>query len=427
MSLRLLFQRGVIAFALATGLPLAAAVDAVAATGPGVLGVGVTNPQPQWHGALVTHITPASAAVRAGLQLQDLIVEADSRLISSATDLTNYVTSHRAGDRITFTVLRWNGRSFERMQLAATLDSASSLGDLGAPVPAPSSGAAAPHAAYAGTPAQGLTNISWTTFTDPYEQAFTIEVPRGWKAVGGVVRKDPNPLWPRLVLRVLSPDRRTLIAVGDPDSVPYTTPIDARDYVRRFAETAMSLACLGLNVSNVAELPDVVRFADSQSLGRFDQWSAAQASFTCRSDRQTGMSGEAIAVLQFQTSVRSGHAQVLAGFVTTTGQVEAADQVLNHIVSSLHRSESWTAREQATAQSLANGAMARWQGEHRQFQQVDDAITNTAHYVAPDGQHYDLDDRSLYQWRTPDGHTVGTNTPTPPSPGSTQLERLPAQ
>lgn len=427
MALRLLFRSGLIAVALAAGLPLAAAADGASATGKGVLGVGVTNPQPQWHGALVTHITPDSAAAHAGLQLQDLIVEADSRLISSATDLTTYLTSHRAGDRITFTVMRWNGRSFARSQLAATLDSASGQGDLSATVPMSSSGAALPRAASAGTPAQGLTNVSWTTFTDPYEHAFTIEVPRGWKAVGGVVRKDPNPLWPRLVLRVLSPDRRTLIAVGDPDSVPYTAPIEAREYVRRFTESVMSLACLGLNISNLADLPDVVRFANSKSLGPYNQWSAAQASFTCKSDRQAGMSGEAIAVLQFQTSVRSGHAQVLAGFVTTTGQGEAAHQLLNHIVSSLHQSEDWTAREEATAQSLANGAMARWQGEHRQFQQVDDAITDTAHYVAPDGQHYDLDDRPQYQWRAPDGRTVGTDTPTPPSPGSTQLQRLPPQ
>ncbi len=427
MSRRLLLRRGLIAFALATGLPLAAAVDGAPVMGKGVLGVGVTNPQPQWHGALVTYITPDSAAAHAGLQLQDLIVEADSRLISSATDLTTYVTTRRAGDRITFTVMRWNGRSFARAQLAATLDPASGQGDLSGTVPASSSGAALPRVASPGTTAQGLTNVSWTTFTDPYEHAFTIEVPRGWKAVGGVVRKDPNPLWPRLVLRVLSPDRRTLIAVGDPDSVPYTTPLEARDYVRRFTESAMSSACLGLSISNVADLPDVVRFANSKSLGPYNQWSAAQASFACKSDRQAGMSGEAIAVLEFQTSVRSGHAQVLAGYVTTTGQADAADQLLNHIVSSLHQSEDWTVREEATAQTLANGAMARWRGEQRQFQQVDDAITDTAHYVAPDGQHYDLDDRPRYQWRTPDGHTVGTDTPMPPSPGSTQLQRLPPQ
>ena len=424
MTLRLFLRCSLIAVALATWLRSGAGADVATATEKGVLGVRVTNAAPQWHGALVAQVAPDSAAARAGLRVQDLIVEADSRSISSAADLTAYVTGRRAGDRISFAVMRWDGRSFARLELTATLGSASGEGDLRAPIQAPSGDAASPPAP-AGTSAQGLSNVSWTTFTDPYENAFTIEVPRGWKAVGGVVRKDPNPLWPRLVLRVLSPDRRTLIAVGDPDSALFTAPIAARDYVRRFTESAMSGACLGLKISNVADLPDVVRFADSHSLGPYNQWSAAQASFTCEGDRQAGMSGEAVAVLQFQTSVRSGHAQVLAGFVTTTGQGDAADQLLNHIVSSLHQNEGWTAREQATAQSLANGAMARWRGEQRQFQQVDDAITDTAHYVAPDGQHYDLDDRPRYQWRAPDGHTVGTDTPTPPIPGSTQLERLP--
>lgn len=86
---------------------------------------------------------------------------------------------------------------------------------------------------------------------------------------------------------------------------------------------------------------------------------------------------------------------------------------------------SWPSREQQTAASLARDAMARWHSERRQFQQVDDAITDTAHYLAPDGRHYDLDDRPRYQWRTPDGHTVGTETPTPPIPGSTLLRRVP--
>src|SRR5689334_10106918 len=100
--------------------------------------------------------------------------------------------------------------------------------------PAADGGSAATTAASA----HGLTDVSWTTFTDPYEAAFTIEVPRGWKVAGGVVRK--IPLVPNLVLRVLSPDRRTLIALGDPDSAPYNTPTAARDYVQRFTERAMS-------------------------------------------------------------------------------------------------------------------------------------------------------------------------------------------
>jgi hypothetical protein len=276
----------------------------------------------------------------------------------------------------------------------------------------------------AGAPAQGLSHVSWTTFTDPYENAFTIEVPQGWKVAGGIVRKR-IPLWPNAVVRVLSPDRRTLIALGDPDSVPYQSPIAARDYVRGFTQRAMSGACAGLKIVAVDELPDIERFASSNSLGPYNQWSAAHASFACNGGRQAGMGGGTIAVLQYLTTLRTGHAQILAGFVTTTGQGDEADALLNHMVASFREDPQWGAREQQIAAQLANGAMARWQGEQRQFQQMDDAITNTAHYVGPGGQRYDLDATSRYQWLTPDGHTVGTDTPAPPSPGVQQLQRLP--
>jgi hypothetical protein len=419
MYLRLLLRCSVIAVALAAGVPLAAA-DGAPAAGKGLLGVAVANPSPPSQGALVARVAPESAAARAGLRPQDLIVQADSQPIFSASDLTAYVATRRAGDSITLTVMRWNGPSHGRVQVTATLAPVPDQGNPGAASsaqngPAPSAPAAAP--------AQGLTDVSWTTFTDPYENAFNIEVPRGWRVAGGVVRK--IPLWPSLVLRVLSPDRRTLIAVGDPDSVPYNAPIAARDYVRRFTEGAMSQACSGLKIVDVADLPDVERFASSKSLGPYNQWSAAQAAFTCNGGRQTGMAGEAIAVLQYMTTLRSGHAQVLAAFVTTTGHEQEADQLLNHMIGSLRENPEWSARQQQTGQQLAAGAMARWRGEQRQFQQMDDAITNTAHFVGSDGRRYDLDARPRYQWLAPDGQTAGTDTPTPPSPGSKLLQRLP--
>ena len=137
------------------------------------------------------------------------------------------------------------------------------------------------------------------------------------------------------------------------------------------------------------------------------------------------MAGEAIAVLQYMTTLRSGHAQILAAFVTTVGQEAEADQLLNHMIVSLRENPEWSARQQQIGQQLAEGAMARWQGEQRQFQQMDEAITNTAHFVGPDGRRYDLDARPRYQWLTTDGQTVGTDTPTPPSPGGKLLQRLP--
>src|SRR5215469_5691303 len=411
-----------IAFALAAGLALAAAA---AAAGKGLLGVAlVLNPPTRLQGALIGRVAPQTAAARAGLQPYDLIVQADSQPIRSAADLTAYLGTQRAGDRIAFTVMRWDGSSLARIQVTARLGPAPEQGN-----PGPSGAArtsptapARPSAAQV-APAQGLNRVSWTTFTDPYENAFTIDVPRGWKVAGGVYRK--IPLWGSLVLRVLSPDRRTLIAVGDPDSVPYTAPIAAQDYVRRFAESAISRACPGLQIVEVHELRDVEQYAMSHSLGTYDQWSAAQASFTCSGERQAGMAGEAIAVMQYTAVLRSGHAQILAAFVTTSGQDAAADQLLNHMIQSKRQNPAWSAQQEHTAAGLGQAAMARWRGEQRQFGQMDDAITNTAHFAAPDGTRYDLDARPRYQWRMPDGRTVGTDTPTAPSPDAQLLQRQP--
>jgi hypothetical protein len=422
MSLSLLLRCRPIAAALGAGLCFAAAVAGAQPTGKGLLGVAVANPSSQWQGALIARVAPESAAARAGLRPQDLIVEADSQPISSASDLTAYVATRRAGDRVRLTVMRWNGASLGRVELTATLGPAAAEEQRGAAVAAQDNPAPSRPSAPAGAPAEGLAHVSWSSFTDPYEHGFSVEVPRGWKVVGGIVRK--VPLWPSAVVRALSPDRRTLIAIGDPESVPYHAPIAARDYVRGFTQRAMSGACSGLTIVDVADLPDIERFASSNSLGPYNQWSAAHAAFTCNGARQAGMGGGTIAVLQYMTTLRSGQARILAGFVTTKGREDEADALLNHMVASFREDPEWGARQQQIAQQLANGAMARWQGEQRQFQQMDDAITNTAHFVGPGGQRYDLDSRPRYQWLAPNGQTVGTDTPTPPSPGSQQLQRL---
>ncbi len=425
MTLSPFLRCSLIAAALATALPFVTAADGAApATGRALLGVAVANPPSPRQGALVARVAPAGAAGRAGLRPQDLIVAADSQPISSASDLTAYVATRRAGERITLTVLRWNGLSLGRIQIVATLGVTPAQGTVGAAGSAQNSPAPPLPSAPAAAPAQGLNDVSWTTFTDPYENAFSIDVPRDWKVVGGIIRKAPL-LLPTLVVQALSPDQRTLIVIGDADSVPYSAPIAARDYVRRFATSTLSPACPGLNIGSLTDLPDIQRLFSSRTPGPYNQWSAAQASFTCNGGRRAGMAGEAIAVLQYTTSLRSGHAEVLAAFVTTAAQQDEADRLLNHMYSTIRANQEWSARQQQIGQQLANGAMARWQGEQRQQQQMVDALTNTAHFVGPGGQHYDLDNRPRYQWLAPNGQTVGTDTPTPPAPGWQQLQKLP--
>lgn len=61
--------------------------------------------------------------------------------------------------------------------------------------------------------------ISWTQFEDPAEHAFTVQVPRGWKVVGGAYRF--GPLDPRAMVDMTAPDGKTNLRFGDANVPPF--------------------------------------------------------------------------------------------------------------------------------------------------------------------------------------------------------------
>jgi hypothetical protein len=63
---------------------------------------------------------------------------------------------------------------------------------------------------------------TWTTFQDPYEKAFTAEVPQGWTVKGGLFRmgfSDERPM-----IDLTSPDGRVQVRLGDVAIPAYTVP-----------------------------------------------------------------------------------------------------------------------------------------------------------------------------------------------------------
>jgi len=62
---------------------------------------------------------------------------------------------------------------------------------------------------------------SWTTFQDPVEHAFSLQVPAGWKITGGLYRF--GPLDPRAMVDMVSPNGKTDIRFGDYHVPPYAT------------------------------------------------------------------------------------------------------------------------------------------------------------------------------------------------------------
>ena len=80
--------------------------------------------------------------------------------------------------------------------------------------------AAAP--ADTGVTATTATQITWIPVHDQREQAFSIDVPQGWKTYGGMFRFSNSDA--RMVVDMTSPDGLTNIRVGDATIPPYTVP-----------------------------------------------------------------------------------------------------------------------------------------------------------------------------------------------------------
>ena len=76
--------------------------------------------------------------------------------------------------------------------------------------------------AVSATTMPGGAAVMWTTFQDPFEQAFRVEVPQGWQARGGLFRmgfSDERPM-----VDLLSPDGRINVRLGDVSIPTYTAP-----------------------------------------------------------------------------------------------------------------------------------------------------------------------------------------------------------
>jgi hypothetical protein len=69
--------------------------------------------------------------------------------------------------------------------------------------------------------AQGA-GVAWTRFQDPFEKAFTVEVPQGWTVRGGLFRmgfSDERPM-----VDLTSPDGQINVRLGDISIPVYTAP-----------------------------------------------------------------------------------------------------------------------------------------------------------------------------------------------------------
>jgi hypothetical protein len=441
---------------------IAAGAGIQQAAARGVLGVAATDMPPDIgvRGAWVHQVAPGSAATASGLQPNDVIVAVDGRAIDTAASLTADVAGHDAGDRLTLSVLRPSGNGIQQLTLTASLTAP--LNDASAPIARTDQVTPGDDRSIA--PAAATTG-QWTRFSDPNEQAFTADVPAGWHVEGGLVRH--NPTDPSVLIRMVSPDRRTYLMIGDPGLTLYTTPVRSmfpgggnpgpatRPYLpgaafaRNYVEQSIPSVCANPVLTGQKERPDLAqgRWARINPQARHD---GGEATFTCRMSGEPAQGIVTAATYIYQMPGNYGGnlwtADFLAGVVAPADRYEDGIAMVRHVVASLHIDPAWAQhQQQLTAQAARNidiatqRAMAAAQALNRITQQniaagdraiadqqqrmhasdqqeesFDRTITGMSPYADSNGIVHDMSNIPSGHWINSGGATATTNGVNPP-------------
>jgi hypothetical protein len=229
---------------------------------------------------------------------------------------------------------------------------------------------------------------SWTTFQDPFEKAFTVDVPQGWTAKGGLFRmgySDERPM-----VDLTSPDGHINVRLGDLTVPVYTVPVQPHS---REGEVVDLGAQAQLVVARYRSGPE---FAVLYSHARFYQdchqasgdavnvdfavpnyipvdapptrSSTGEIAYRCGSG-----SAQRVAFAYARTSAQGNlwSAPTLGSFISTPDRVAEARSVLLHVAQTFKLSAEWMQQQkQMDALAMQYQHVRRQRCVTEQVQQV---------------------------------------------------------
>jgi hypothetical protein len=302
--------------------------------------------------------------------------------------------------------------------------------------------------------------LQWTTYTEPAEQAYTTEVPRGWLVAGSIARR--AFIGPALYLRLLSPDKQSFVVLGDPSLSIFTTPsnvglggrawqgqvvqpyVASIPFAQEYAMHTLSGLCEKLSIDASRARPDLTAgpWAAANSAARHD---AGEVDFHCE---RNGVSVRGLVEVDnyiYPSSVGGSiwAVDLLTAYFAPAESASAVQAVMHHVRDDIKYNPQWVSMEQAKQNQVLNhinastqatiqfsqasiaAARARMQSTLRQGEQFDRILTGRSPYADSSGRHYDLDNTKT-QWVDQYGHTMGT-TGASPGEGWQQLQEVPPE
>ena len=364
----------------------AAAGDA----GSGYLGVGLADAPPgaPEAAAMVARLDPNGPAARAGLRPGDLIRSVNGYAVGDASTLQSYVYKKRAGAELVMDVLRSTPSGFASLRVTATLSSGPGAGP--SPGAAPARGAASPSTPPA---AEGATaDVRYVRYTDPAENAFTVQAPAGWRVGGRMVRYGPISIAP--FVQAMTPDGTVFVQLGDwhikdycdipgwPEGHLYT-PGTSVEFVRRLqsAEQYAHSYAVSFGKQLGCENP---AFTSSQSLQNPPgvaslpqaRVETSLAQFNCQ--REQGYTGRVMVTVQayrLPTSI-GWNIIYLASVLARRDRAATAFAVFDKMRTSFAFDSNWSAREALIARQATRPAMDAFNATMKQAQDFDQHVIN---------------------------------------------------
>ena len=328
--------------------------------------------------------------------------------------------------------------------------------------------------------------VTYVNWRDPQENAYTLQVPRGWQVAGGAYRLSATDI--RNSATMISPDGQMRIFIGDTNIGAFTEPnqtfayagmregsyqtlgdgtrleiqryMTGAQFARSYAQNRFAQQCSGARVESGGERRDLMS-AFSQAIREDEltsaQFTAGDAVFSC-----TGKSGPLhghVYAITFRVS--SGPSTLWApyrlyGYLAAPQSQQAAEGIAQQVMQSMRVDAQWRQREHqiaanavaqdnARSQQIQARARAAIQENQRQTSEMivkgyeqrsqvyddisrkrENAILGTTDVIDPvSGSQYKIDSYSNYHWMNNQGAIVGNDTGTNPGYGWHDLVTLP--
>jgi hypothetical protein len=330
----------------------------------------------------------------------------------------------------------------------------------------------------AGAPAEGQgkgkagPKIDYAQWQDPKENAFTMEVPRGWNVSGGLFRAGPTDT--RAAWQVVSPDGSVRLTGGDAELPYFTLPTQTlawagfqegswyspgygarmlvmrfkpgRQFVKEYVANTVTRGCSQLTFTEERDRPDAVEAINrlNASYGLAMNLNAGEASFTCRCNARLMKGYYFAGTMVTQTpGVQGGiwHVEHLIGFLAAEDKTQLAQDILAHIIQTGRPNPQWVAMQQkVTADTskivsrtsdeiskiISDSYWKRSETMDEISRRRSNAILDVEDVVDPQyGEQFKVESGSNYYWIDHRGAIVGTDTYTSPGIDFREMTRLP--